>query len=215
MRYKMATKGSLDLEPKLTAMQTEYLNRFHEMTHFTLDPRRLRGVPDPAREAVGLPIGRRGAYFVGDIPRDPDHDVIFAHTPPGQEVLEYRHGFQTAQGWVECQNDSPHPGDHGCTTYTETVWNSDPEVEQPSSLCRWTPSDDGTRLEWDGEDAVVFQVEWLMYLIKHFLTPWGVTVNGELTWCGENPDDTGKIIVVDSQVSVQLDTHDEIGRAHV
>lgn len=77
-----------------------------------------------------------------------------------------------------------------------------PPTGQPGLWCQWTPSDDGARLEWDGGEKFYDYVEWLEYLIQHFLQPWGVVANGTIDWEGEESSDRGRIQVDDNQVSV-------------
>jgi hypothetical protein len=46
-------------------------------------------------------------------------------------------------------------------------------------------------------------VEWLDYLIENFLEPWGIKVNGEVEWQGEERDDRGLIVVKDNEVTTK------------
>lgn len=45
-------------------------------------------------------------------------------------------------------------------------------------------------------------VEWLEYLIQHFIAPWGYKLNGAVVWHGEDSDDIGRIVVTDNVVRV-------------
>lgn len=49
---------------KLSVAQYVYLFLFHEVPRFKRDPQILAAYPDPLREAVGLPMGPEGEYFV-------------------------------------------------------------------------------------------------------------------------------------------------------
>jgi hypothetical protein len=42
----------------------------------------------------------------------------------------------------------------------------------------------------------------LQYLIQHFFEPWGIKLNGEIEWVGEDSSDRGKIVVVDNNVEI-------------
>lgn len=77
-----------------------------------------------------------------------------------------------------------------------------PPPGQPSLWCQWVPSADGSGIEWDGGEKFYHYVDWLEYLIRHFLSPWGYVLNGEVEWTGEDRDDIGKIVVVNNAVSV-------------
>ena len=59
-------------------------------------------------------------------------------------------------------------------------------------------------MEWDGGEKFYNYVEWLEYLIQHFFDKWGVKLNGEITWEGEDSGDMGKIVVVDNVVTVKV-----------
>lgn len=49
-------------------------------------------------------------------------------------------------------------------------YNQPPEG-QPSLWCQWLPTLDGTAIIWDGEEKFYDPVEWMQYLIDHFLRP--------------------------------------------
>ena len=73
-----------------------------------------------------------------------------------------------------------------------------PPQGQPGLWCQWTVSDYiGTGeewvLEWDQGEKFYHYVEWLEYLIKHFLGPWGYKLSGTVYWQGEAHDDMGRI----------------------
>lgn len=75
-----------------------------------------------------------------------------------------------------------------------------PPADQPGLWCHWVPTEEGTSLEWDGAEKFYDYVEWLEYLIKHFFTPWGRTLNGRVEWHGEEFEDIGIIRVKDNLV---------------
>ncbi len=81
-------------------------------------------------------------------------------------------------------------------------YNDSPK-EQPGLWCQWTPNEDGTAIEWDEGEKFYNYVEWLQYLIQHFLKPWGYTLNGQVEWPGEEQGDIGKIVVTDNEVVVK------------
>lgn len=81
------------------------------------------------------------------------------------------------------------------------------EHGMPGYYCQWIPTEEGTSLEWDGNEKFYDYVEWLEYLIEHFLQPWGYTVNGEVTWQGEDVGDLGTIYVGDNVIATQKYEH--------
>lgn len=75
-----------------------------------------------------------------------------------------------------------------------------PPQGQPGLWCQWVVTEDGTQIEWDGGEKFYNYSEWIEYLIEHFLKPWGVVVNGDVEWDGEERDDVGIIRITDNQV---------------
>ena len=80
------------------------------------------------------------------------------------------------------------------------------DANVPGIWCDWAPSKDGKAIEW-AENGVSFYSydEWLTYLIKHFLHPWGYTLNGTVRWLGEETGDTGTLSVRDNVVTMLKD----------
>jgi hypothetical protein len=70
----------------------------------------------------------------------------------------------------------------------------------PGYYCQWVPTDDGCDIQWDGGEKFYAYTEWLEYLIKEFLIPWGYTLNGKVSWSGEDTDDQGYITVTNNEV---------------
>jgi len=75
-----------------------------------------------------------------------------------------------------------------------------PPKGQPGLWCKWVPDKDGTALVWNGVEKFYDYVDWLEYLLQHFLGPWGYLVNGEMTCQGEKEIDRGRILVTDNRV---------------
>ncbi len=77
-----------------------------------------------------------------------------------------------------------------------------PPDGQPGFWCGWTISDSLVVIEWDGSEKFYYYIEWLTYLINHFIKPWGYVLNGEVKYRGEDFNDVGIIVVKDNVVSV-------------
>lgn len=78
--------------------------------------------------------------------------------------------------------------------------------EVPGYYCQWVPTDDGMGIEWDGSEKFYQYVEWLEYIIKHFLAPKGYELNGAIRYQGEEIGDVGRIEVKKNVVKqVELD----------
>ncbi len=65
MGYTTDFDGSFTLDRPLTAAQAAYLRKFAETRRMKRDPVATATLPDPLREAVGLPIGSEAGYYVG------------------------------------------------------------------------------------------------------------------------------------------------------
>jgi hypothetical protein len=76
-----------------------------------------------------------------------------------------------------------------------------PPKGQPGLWCQWTVPDKYTAaIIWDGGEKFYNYLQWLEYLLAHFLGPWGYIVNGEVAWQGESKTDRGTIMVVENVV---------------
>ena len=93
-----------------------------------------------------------------------------------------------------------HVKDMGQERTPDIVDYNSPPAGQPGLWCGWTPTEDGTSIEWDGGEKFYNYVEWMEYLIEHFIKPWGHVAEGEITWQGEDSDDRGTIFVKDNVV---------------
>jgi hypothetical protein len=173
MGYTTRFDGSFAVTPTLKPEHAAYLREFAETRRMQRDPAKAAALADPARLAVGLPVGPEGAYFVGGggmFGQDSDASVVNQNRPP--------------EG-------------------------------QPGLWCQWVPNEAGTAIEWDGGEKFYDYVEWLRYLLKHFLKPAGYVLDGAVAWVGEDDDDRGRIVVESNKVRVQRavteyeDTDDE------
>ncbi len=77
-----------------------------------------------------------------------------------------------------------------------------PPKGQPGLWCQWIPNETNDAIVWDGGEKFYNYAKWLAYLIEHFLAPWGYTLNGAVTFQGEDQSDFGQIGVVDNYVVV-------------
>ena len=96
-------------------------------------------------------------------------------------------------------------------------YNSPPEG-QPGLWCQWEPTEDGTALQWDGSEKFYSSVEWMQYLIKHFLQEnplakalepnnfkflKGHTLNGTIEARGESQLDLWQLVVTNNVVETK------------
>lgn len=144
MGYHTEFRGEFDITPPLTPEQRAYLKAFNHTRRMRRDPEMLRTVPDPHREAVGLPLGTDGEYFVngeGFFGQNQTADVVDANRPPGTQPDLYC-------GWV--------PNDEG----TFLMWDGGEKFYEYAAWLRyliehffkpWGRTLDGS-IEWQGQD---------------------------------------------------------------
>lgn len=103
-------------------------------------------------------------------------------------------------------NDDESTGviDYNCPPGQKSYGNKFNGKGQPGLYCQWVTG--GHTLEWDGNEKFYSYIEWLHYLINHFFSKWGVLLNGEIEWEGEESSDLGKIVVVDNVISTKPGT---------
>lgn len=94
----------------------------------------------------------------------------------------------------------------GMTHTIDIIDFNAPSSPQPGLWCKWVPTENLDGIEWNGVEKFYDYIEWLEYIIEHFLSPWGYKVNGKVTWHGEEAGDVGIIEVKNNQVkSKQID----------
>jgi hypothetical protein len=82
---------------------------------------------------------------------------------------------------------------------------NDPPCTQPGLWCKWEPTPDGKEIEWNGAEKFYDYIEWLEYIIDHFLKPWNRTLSGKVRWQGEDGSDRGVIKVTNNKVQAVED----------
>ena len=91
MGYDTDFRGEFTLDRELAPEHRAYLEKFAETRRMVRAPHLLAYLPDPVREAAGLPVGHQGAYFVGGLGfmgQDRDPSVCEGNYPPaGQPSL--------------------------------------------------------------------------------------------------------------------------------
>lgn len=73
-------------------------------------------------------------------------------------------------------------------------YNQEPR-KQPGLWCQWEPSEDGSKLRWNGAEKFYSYTEWLEYINENFLKVWGRKITGAVSWQGEDSSDFGLLTV--------------------
>ena len=81
------------------------------------------------------------------------------------------------------------------------VDSNSPPKGQPGLWCQWTVGENNDTIEWDRGEKFYSYQEWLVYIVDHFLKPWGYILNGGVAWQGEEESDTGILVVDNNKVS--------------
>ena len=202
MGYSTDFSGSFKLSKSLTKKQFDYINKFSETRRMKRDVEKLMelfkgkgGYPGRtvAKNTPQEIYGNEGEYFVGGTEsygQGRDASIIDYNEPPGQ--LPYNTNEDFNKRWDAKRK---HIEEEKC---------------QPGLWCQWIVVDweqyDEMILEWNGGEKFYEYIPWLKYLIKHFFEPWGVKLNGEVHWVGEDSNDRGKIVVTDNVVKVYQGT---------
>lgn len=85
-----------------------------------------------------------------------------------------------------------------------------PPSTQPGLWCLWEPTEDGKGIHWNGVEKFYDYIEWLGYISKNFLKPWGYTLSGNVSWFGEDLEDSGVISVVNGLITIdEQELHSE------
>jgi hypothetical protein len=106
-------------------------------------------------------------------------------------------------------------GNFGQSNREDVIDYNRPPAGQPGLWCQWVPSEDGTRIEWDGGEKFYDSAEWMEYLIEHFLKDGcaaigkvpgiigGHTLNGRILAQGEEVRDRWELVVENNKVCVE------------
>ena len=93
-------------------------------------------------------------------------------------------------------------GEWGMDEDVSVLDGNEPPPSQPGLWCDWAPTKDGKGIGWNGREKFYDYVEWLEYIVEHFLRPWGYTLSGAVRYQGERWDDEGTIRVEDDRVAL-------------
>jgi hypothetical protein len=146
MGYSTDFTGEWKVTPPLKPAHKAYLKAFAERRHMERDEQITAGRPDPIREAVGLPVGVEGGYFIGDGDDSPLFGISNAygiknenHEPKGQPGLWCQ--------WVPNENGDAIKWDGGEKFYNYIEWI---EYLVANFLTPWGYNLKG-KVKWNGE----------------------------------------------------------------
>lgn len=73
----------------------------------------------------------------------------------------------------------------------------------PDAYLQWVPTPDGSGYGWNGGEKFYEYIHWLRWIIKHYMKPHDLVLNGEIRWQGEEIGDVGILTVVDNKVTTK------------
>ena len=146
MGYTYEFRGQFRVRPPLSNAHRLYLRAFAATRRMKRTVGRLRGVPDPLRDAVNLPLGPEGGYFIGHDQAEHGEahpqSVADSGTPPVGQPGLWCDWVPTDDGQnILVQDD-------GETFYNFPQWL---EYIIANFLAPWGYSLDG-QVQWRGED---------------------------------------------------------------
>lgn len=145
MGYTTDFDGSFDCTPALNESQIAYLKKFAETRRMKRDSNIAATLPDPLREAVGLPIGEEGEFFVGcrgSYGQGGDDSVLNNNSPANTQP-----GLWCQ--WVPSDDGSQIEWDGGEKFYNYIEWI---KYINEKFLKPWEIVLNGT-VSWSGEDS--------------------------------------------------------------
>ena len=193
MGYTTDFTGTLQLSRKLKNKERKYINRISGTRRMKRDVSKLmelyegkHGNPFATEKTPEAIYGNDGEYFAmkdDQMGQTQDASIVDYNTPPGQGGFMENEDFDTK--WNETQRRIK-AGE--C---------------QPGLWCQWIINKEN-ELVWDGGEKFYEYTGWLQYYITNFFSKWGVMINGEIEWNGEDPDDFGKIVVKDNVIEEKV-----------
>lgn len=194
MGYTTDFNGSFKLNRPATVAEKNYINTFSRIRHMRRDVNILMDLYKGSHGLLGTSAethtpeqiyGVEGAYFAKDdnnYGQDRDNSILDYNQPPNQLGFDNTVSFD--ERWKENQK---RVNEGSCV---------------PALWCQWVLNDEGTEVEWDGGEKFYEYIAWIKYLITHFFQPWGIVLNGEVEWSGEERGDIGKIVITNNEVKV-------------
>lgn len=96
---------------------------------------------------------------------------VEVHPPLNAKEIEYLQKFANSRRMD--RKNGPYfvegSGFHGQGSDSDIHDYNRPPEGQPGLWCKWEPTEDGTKIQWNGAEKFYDPVEWMQYLIDHFI----------------------------------------------
>jgi hypothetical protein len=178
MGYTTDFDGQLTLSKPLTKKQFDFLEKLKDTRRMKRDVSKLMETYKGKHGYPGRTADKNTPEEIYGIEGE-----FFVHEDETTGVIDYN----IAPGQVSFLDDS--------------------SKAQPGLWLQWEvlegdDENDPQVLQWDGGEKFYNYTEWLQYLIDRFFNPWGIMLNGEIEWVGEDSSDRGKIVVKNNVMEV-------------
>ena len=196
MGYTTEFTGSFKLSRKLTKEEADYITAFSYSRRMKRDVKKLM---EKYKGKGGLPqvhiIGDDVAGLISQI-KDLGYHVTVKPDGIDRRTPEEIYGVD---GEFFVGSASRMGEDNDGTV----IDHNRPPSTQPGLWAQWIVGDEDDIIEWDGGEKFYYYDKWLKYYIENFFKPWGIVMNGEVEWDGEDRGDIGKLVVTDNVLEVK------------
>lgn len=150
MGYTTDFEGQFKLNKPLTAAHKAYLVQFSETRRMERNAKKVAKLPDPIREAAGLPVGEEGEFFVGG--------AGFCGQDQDESIEDYNRSPSTQPGlwcqWVPTEDGQGIEWNQAEKFYEYVAWL---QYIISKFLIPWDYTVNGS-VKWFGEDRTDFGV---------------------------------------------------------
>lgn len=73
----------------------------------------------------------------------------------------------------------------------------------PDSYNQWESNEAGDEIAWNAGEKFYDYIHWLRWIIKHYLKPRDLVLNGEIRWQGEEIGDIGVIRAEENKITTR------------
>jgi hypothetical protein len=175
MGYHTDFSGELSITPPLTKEQVAYIQKFNQTRRMARNELVAVKLKDEVREAVGLPVGEQGAYFVGAggfAGQSSDESVVNFNQPPkGQPSLWCQ--------WTVSDDGTTLMWDEGEKFYNYVEWL---DYLLHHFFIPWDRHLDG-EIRWEGGDSddrgTIYAKGWRIEAVADDITNAGPSWKGE------------------------------------
>ncbi len=150
MGYTTDFSGTFKLNKPLKKVHKDYLVQFSYHRHIRWNPRAVKNLPDPVREAAGLPLGRGAAYFLGSVDAEGEEIYLDSAVEDGLAIDDSRPPVGVPDNW--CQWIPNRPGTAIKWDGNEKFYSYDKWIKYliKHFLAPWGYKLNGT-VKWQGE----------------------------------------------------------------